>query len=133
MLLTIFDLIFLQGSFYINVPSSQHTLSAASRDPLGVSIPEAAPHKVLLGYSTAYLRSALFHMGFPLAHYDFGYVHPDGGLLEQVAALVEAGKVRAVVLPENVFPLEQAAAAHRKVSEGLVQGKAVITIPMNNT
>ena len=121
-----------QGSFYINVPSSQHTLSAAARDPLGISIPEAAPHKLLLGFGTALVRSALFHMGFPLAHYDFKYVHPDGGLLAQVAALVEAGTVRPVVLPENVFPLEQTAAAHRKVSDGLVQGKAVITIPMSN-
>lgn len=67
-------------------------------------------------------------MGFPLAHYDFQYVHPDGEMLTQVAQLVEAGKVRAVVLPENVFPLEQTAAAHRRVSEGHVRGKVVISV-----
>lgn len=110
------------------MPSSQHNLSAATADPLGISIPDAAPHKVLLGYSIAFLRSALFHVGLPLAHYDFKYVYPDGELLAQVAAMVEAGKVRPVVLPENVFPLEEIAAAHRKVGEGHVRGKVVISV-----
>jgi NADPH:quinone reductase-like Zn-dependent oxidoreductase len=52
-------------------------------------------------------------------------VEPDHGGLEALAALTEAGKLRVHV--ERVFPLEQAADAHRFLSEAKPRGKIVLT------
>ena len=53
-------------------------------------------------------------------------VKPRGGELEKISALIEAGKIRAVV--EKVFALEQIAEAHRLSEQGHVRGKLVISI-----
>ena len=110
------------------MPSSQNTLQAAERDPLQLAIPEATGGKMMQGWCTSSFRNTLFRIGCCVAHYDSKYVRPDGALLREVATLLETGKVRAVVLPENVHPLEQVAAACHKVALGHVRGKVVLVI-----
>jgi NADPH:quinone reductase-like Zn-dependent oxidoreductase len=51
-------------------------------------------------------------------------VEPDGHALGEIAALVEAGEVRIEV--EQVFPLAEAAAAHRRLATGRTRGKLVL-------
>lgn len=126
------DVLKLIGSFYVNIPSVYYNLPQGHNGNAVTAVVEMTDRQLLRKKVTRFFRNCLFCLGCCVAHYDSKYVRPDGEMLEQVAQLVEAGKVRAVVLPENVFPLEQTAAAHRKLSEGLVQGKAVITVPMNN-
>ena len=53
-------------------------------------------------------------------------VEPDGDGLEELAALVEAGRLR--VLVDETFPLDQAADAHRLGEEGRTTGKIVLTV-----
>lgn len=116
------------GGFYVNIPSIYHNIPPQTNAITELNSNQQTRRKV-----ARFCRNLFFRMGCCVAHYDFKYVHPDGELLVQVAALVEAGKVRAVVLPENVFPLEETAAAHRKICDGLVQGKAVIIIAPNGS
>lgn len=53
-------------------------------------------------------------------------VEPDGHALEQLAALVDAGRLRPVVA--ETFPLERAADAHRAGETGRTTGKLVLTV-----
>lgn len=53
-------------------------------------------------------------------------VEPDGHALEELAALVESGKLRVEV--DTVLPLEQAAKAHEIGETGRVRGKIVLTV-----
>lgn len=53
-------------------------------------------------------------------------VEPDGDGLEALAALVDADRLR--VLVDQVFPLEQAADAHRLGEQGRTTGKIVLTL-----
>jgi NADPH:quinone reductase-like Zn-dependent oxidoreductase len=53
-------------------------------------------------------------------------VAPDHAVLEQVAALVDAGKLRPVIA--ETFPLEEVAKAHELVESGRTTGKVVLTI-----
>ena len=53
-------------------------------------------------------------------------VEPDGHALAEIAALIECGAVRAEV--EEVFPLADAAAAHRRLEDGRTRGKLVLAI-----
>lgn len=53
-------------------------------------------------------------------------VEPDGHALEQLAALVQARRLRPVVA--DTFPLERAAEAHRAGERGRTTGKLVLTI-----
>jgi NADPH:quinone reductase-like Zn-dependent oxidoreductase len=53
-------------------------------------------------------------------------VKPRGGQLEEITALIEAGKVHPVI--EKVFPLEHVAEAHRESEKGHVRGKLVVKI-----
>lgn len=53
-------------------------------------------------------------------------VEPDGHALDELAALVRAGRLRPVV--ERTFPLEQADAAHRLGETGRTTGKIVLTV-----
>lgn len=52
-------------------------------------------------------------------------VEPDGHALEALSALVGAGSLRVRVA--ETFPLEEAAAAHRRLEKGGVGGKLVLT------
>lgn len=49
---------------------------------------------------------------------------PDGGQLRQIAALIDAGRVRVTV--DRVFPLDQAAEAERHLQDDHVTGKVVL-------
>jgi NADPH:quinone reductase-like Zn-dependent oxidoreductase len=55
------------------------------------------------------------------------FVRPDGAQLQQIIALMEAGKVRLEVA--KVFPLSQVANAHQQVETGHTRGKVVLTVP----
>lgn len=52
-------------------------------------------------------------------------VEPDGRALDQIAALIREGRVGVVV--DQVFPLEAAADAHRRLERGGVRGKLVLS------
>jgi NADPH:quinone reductase-like Zn-dependent oxidoreductase len=117
-----------QDSFYLNIPSSFNALDAAYADPLGLAIPEAAPHKIALGWGAVLVRGFLAKLGFPVAQYVFHFVHPDGKTLAEVARLVQERVVRPVVEAGSVYPLEQTAEAHRRVREGHVRGKVVLQV-----
>ncbi|QGV82577.1 NADP-dependent oxidoreductase [Streptomyces ficellus] len=54
----------------------------------------------------------------------FTYVHPDGPVLERLAALLEAGSVRPEI--QRVLPLEEAAAAHALGEDGHARGRIVL-------
>jgi NADPH:quinone reductase-like Zn-dependent oxidoreductase len=58
--------------------------------------------------------------------YQLTAVTPDLRDMEELAALVAARRVRAVV--DRVYPLEEAAAAHRHVEAGRTAGKVVLRI-----
>ena len=51
---------------------------------------------------------------------------PDGGQLEQIAALVEAGAIEPVI--ERCFELEEIAEAHEAIERGRTRGKLVIAL-----
>lgn len=53
-------------------------------------------------------------------------VEPDAGGLDELAALVRAGRLR--VLVAETFPLERAEAAHRLGERGATTGKLVLTV-----
>jgi NADPH:quinone reductase-like Zn-dependent oxidoreductase len=53
-------------------------------------------------------------------------VEPDGDGLEELAALVESGRLRVIVA--ETFPLERAADAHRLGEQGRTTGKIVLTV-----
>lgn len=53
-------------------------------------------------------------------------VEPDGHALAEIAALIECGAVRAEV--EEVFPLADAVAAHRRLEDGRTRGKLVLAV-----
>ncbi|WP_210210979.1 zinc-binding dehydrogenase [Rhodomicrobium lacus] len=51
-------------------------------------------------------------------------VSPNAWQLSDIAALIDAGKVRPLV--EHVFPLSHAAEAHRLSEQGRMRGKSVL-------
>ncbi|AXI81254.1 NADP-dependent oxidoreductase [Peterkaempfera bronchialis] len=53
-------------------------------------------------------------------------VEPDGAALTRIAELIEAGTVAVEV--EEVFPLDQAAEAHRRAEQGRTRGKLVLRV-----
>jgi NADPH:quinone reductase-like Zn-dependent oxidoreductase len=53
-------------------------------------------------------------------------VEPDGPALARIAALIDAGQVDVEV--EQVFPIAETAAAHRRLETGRTQGKLVVRI-----
>ncbi|CNG31787.1 Synaptic vesicle membrane protein VAT-1-like protein [Mycobacterium tuberculosis] len=53
-------------------------------------------------------------------------VEPDHHAMTQIAALAEAGKLRAEI--DSIFSLEDAAKAHERGDTGRVTGKIVLTV-----
>ncbi|WP_329003076.1 NADP-dependent oxidoreductase [Kribbella sp. NBC_00709] len=53
-------------------------------------------------------------------------VEPDGHALGEIAELIENGALRVEV--EEVFPLAEAAAAHRRLEDGRARGKLVLAV-----
>ncbi len=77
--------------------------------------------------TTAHLRGASLHVVYmliPLIHGHGNERH--GEILEAVARLVDAGALEPVV--DSVFPLEQAADAHRKLESKTAIGKVVVEV-----
>ena len=60
------------------------------------------------------------------AEYSFLFVHPDGGQLAQIAALIEGGHIRPVI--DKVFPFEQSKEALTYLEQGRAKGKVVVQI-----
>jgi NADPH:quinone reductase-like Zn-dependent oxidoreductase len=55
-----------------------------------------------------------------------GQVHSDGARMAVLAGLIEAGRVRVGI--DSVFPLADAAKAHRRAEEGHIEGKIVLSV-----
>jgi NADPH:quinone reductase-like Zn-dependent oxidoreductase len=53
-------------------------------------------------------------------------VEPDGHALERIAELVDSGDLAVTI--DEVFPLEEAAAAHERLEKGGVKGKIVLEV-----
>jgi NADPH:quinone reductase-like Zn-dependent oxidoreductase len=59
--------------------------------------------------------------------YEYVFVRPDAGQLEQIARLFAAGKLHVHI--DGTFPLEQAAEAQAQIESRHTKGKIVLTIP----
>jgi NADPH:quinone reductase-like Zn-dependent oxidoreductase len=53
-------------------------------------------------------------------------VEPDGRALDEIASLLSKGTLRVTI--DEVFPLEAAADAHRRLERGGVRGKLVLAV-----
>jgi NADPH:quinone reductase-like Zn-dependent oxidoreductase len=58
--------------------------------------------------------------------YLFRLVHPDGGQLAEIGALLEAGMIRPVI--DKIFPFDRAKEALAYLEEGRAKGKVVVQI-----
>lgn len=58
--------------------------------------------------------------------YSFLFVHPDGGQLAEIGALLESGRIRPVI--DKVFPFEQATDALAYLAQGRARGKVVVRL-----
>ena len=56
--------------------------------------------------------------------YSFLFVHPDGGQLAHIGALLETGKIRPVI--DRVFPFDRAQEALAYLANGRARGKVVV-------
>jgi NADPH:quinone reductase-like Zn-dependent oxidoreductase len=60
------------------------------------------------------------------AAYSFLFVHPDGGQLAEIGALLQAGKIRPVI--DKIFPFDQAKEALAYLEKGRAKGKVVVQL-----
>jgi NADPH:quinone reductase-like Zn-dependent oxidoreductase len=67
--------------------------------------------------------SAITAKGLREAHF---MAHPDAGQLQELAELIDKGKIRPVV--SKIMPLKDAAEAHRLSEEGHTRGKIVLQV-----
>jgi len=124
------------GGWYIRIASSpfasrgeQH---APTPDPLGLAIPEARIDRIVEGFARtvlSQLQTRGFSLGIlppPKLKYHFVLVTPDGPALEEIAAAIKDGHVRAVV--QEVFPLSQVQQASALLEMGHVTGKLVVDV-----
>ena len=93
---------------------AERSLDVLRPDGIQISLPSAAAAAAVETARTRGLRA----VGM--------LVEPDGDGLEELAALVEAGRLR--VLVDETFPLDKAADAHRYGEEGRTTGKIVLTV-----
>ena len=56
--------------------------------------------------------------------YSFLFVHPDGGQLAEIGALLDAGSIRPVI--DRIFPFDQATEALAYLEQGRAKGKVVV-------
>ena len=90
------------------------SLEVLRRDGLYVGVPSGMPDRVMQEAAARGRRATGF------------LVEPDHAGLEQLAALVDEGRLRAAV--ERTFPLEGAAAAHEHLEQGHTRGKLVLEV-----
>lgn len=76
-------------------------------------------------YAASGLTNKLINMLWDRS-YDWAFFKPDGEALERIRSYLEAGRIRPVV--DRVFPLEQAAKAHKYCETGHPQGKVVLAV-----
>jgi NADPH:quinone reductase-like Zn-dependent oxidoreductase len=93
---------------------AERSLDVLRPDGIQISLPSAAAAAAVEAARTRGLRA----VGM--------LVEPDGDGLEELAALVEASRLR--VLVDETFPLDKAADAHRYGEEGRTTGKIVLTV-----
>ncbi|HRD75393.1 MAG TPA: NADP-dependent oxidoreductase [Hyphomicrobiaceae bacterium] len=60
------------------------------------------------------------------ATYSFLFVHPDGGQLAEIGALLDAGRIKPVI--DRIFPFEQAKEALAYLEQGRAKGKVVVRL-----
>jgi NADPH:quinone reductase-like Zn-dependent oxidoreductase len=60
------------------------------------------------------------------AAYSFLFVHPDGGQLAEIGALLQTGKIRPVI--DKIFPFDQAKEALAYLEKGRAKGKVVVQL-----
>lgn len=60
------------------------------------------------------------------ATYSFLFVHPDGGQLAEIGALLDAGSIKPVI--DKVFPFDQAKEALAYLEQGRAKGKVVVRL-----
>jgi NADPH:quinone reductase-like Zn-dependent oxidoreductase len=92
------------------------TQSVAVTRPGGlvVAVPSGSPQAVVDRAAESGVRVASY------------LVEPDGHALGEITELIESGAVRIEV--EEVFPLAEAGAAHRRLEDGRTRGKLVLAI-----
>ncbi len=92
-------------------------------EPTAVKLGIALPVRLVLRFLTRKVGAAA---AARQVRYRYLFMDPSGQQLEQLAALVEAGKLKALV--EKTFPLEQAQAAVEAVESGRTRGKVVLMV-----
>ena len=58
----------------------------------------------------------------------WGFFKPDRQALLEIARIIDAGLIKPVVLPDNIFPFEDAPKALKLLSEGHAKGKIVVNV-----
>jgi NADPH:quinone reductase-like Zn-dependent oxidoreductase len=81
------------------------------------------PMQLLFALLSSKIRRTARRAG---VRYEFLFMHPSGEQLEQIRAMIEAGKIRPVI--DRVFPLDQAKEALEYVEASHSKGKVVIQI-----
>ncbi|MFC4060091.1 NADP-dependent oxidoreductase [Planomonospora corallina] len=94
--------------------TSTRSLEVLSPGGLLLAIPSGVSPDLLRRAEDRGLRASAF------------LVEPDGHALARIAELVDGGHVRVEV--EEVFPLEQAGAAHERLAGGRARGKLVLRV-----
>ena len=69
-------------------------------------------------------RKVLRHAKKRGVKYSFLFVHPDGGQLAEIGALLDAGSIRPVI--DRIFPFDQAKEALVYLEKGRAKGKVVV-------
>lgn len=115
-------------SHYIHIAASPYGdqcnhCPKLTSDPLGLAIPESRLDRVLVGYAKQLYSQFLSTSN---VKYHFIFVEPDAAALEETAAAMASGKIRAVI--QQVLPLQDAWRAHELLEECHVTGKIVLRI-----
>lgn len=79
-----------------------------------------------LARANAYLQDRQTEQGALGRRYDWSFMEPNGAALTEIAELVDAGKIRAVV--DRVYPMDKIAEGHDYCETKQAQGKIVIQV-----
>ncbi len=119
-----------EPSHYINIASSPFGTSSKeyslSKDPIGMSIPEARIDRVLNGYLKSFFRNTL---NLSSIKYHYVFVHPDKEALLAVSRALEESKI--TVHLHEILPLSEGKRAIEILESGNVSGKIVLLVDEN--